>query len=69
MMVKTEKIIRDDGVELIRTYSDENFKIRQVETGIVYDEAIDVKNSGYTYEETDKKIESEVNNYEGITED
>ena len=68
-MIKTEKITRDDGVELIRTYSDANFKIRQVETGILYDEAIDVKNSGYTYEETDKKIESEVNNYEGITED
>lgn len=59
-VIKKEKITREDGVELIRTYSDENFKIRQVETGIVYDEAVDVKNSGYTYEETDEKIESEV---------
>lgn len=59
-MLRTETITRDDGVELLRTYSDENFKIRQVETGIVYDEAVDVKNSGYTYEETDEKIESEV---------
>lgn len=66
-MLKTEKMIRDDGVELLRTYSDENLKIRQVETGILYDEAVDVDN--YTYEETVIKIESEVNNYEGITED
>lgn len=59
-MVRTETITRDDGVELLRTYSDKNFKICQNETGIVYDEAVDVKNSGYTYEETDEKIESEV---------
>lgn len=44
---------RSDGVNLFRTYSDENFKIRQIETGIIYDEAIDVENAPYTYEETD----------------
>lgn len=48
---------REDGVELYRTYSDEGFKIRQIETGIVYSEAIDVENAPYTYEETDEKIE------------
>ena len=68
-MVKTEEMIRDDGVKLIRTYSDERFKIRQNETGIVYDEAIDVENSRYTYEETDIKIESEEEENESITED
>ena len=67
-MIKTEKITRDDGVELIRTYSDKNFKICQNETGIVYDEAVDVLGKGFTYAETDIKIE-EVKNYEGITED
>ena len=42
---------------LVRTSSDENFKIRQVETGIVYDVADDVAPCQYTYEETDEKIE------------
>lgn len=69
MMVKTQKITRDDGVKLIRTYSSRGMKIRQNETGIVYDEAVDLENCGFTYEETDIKIESEVTENEGITED
>lgn len=48
---------REDGVNLYRTYSDENYKIRQIETGAIYDEAIDVENAEYTYEETEEKIE------------
>lgn len=48
---------REDGVNLYRTYSDENYKIRQVETGVIYDEAIDVEGAEYTYEETEEKIE------------
>lgn len=59
-MIKKEKITRDDGVKLIRTYSSRGLKIRQNETGIIYDEAIDVDNGKYTYSETDEKIESEV---------
>lgn len=47
---------RKDGIKLYRTYSDEDYKIRQVETGIIYDEAIDVEGSNYTYVETDEKI-------------
>lgn len=68
-MIKTQKMTRDDGVKLTRTYSSRGFKIRQNETGIVYDEAIDVDNGKYTYSETDIKIESEVAEDEGITED
>lgn len=41
-----------NGVDLIRTYSD-TYTIRQVETGIVYTEAIDIPNR-YTYEETEE---------------
>ena len=37
----------------IRTYSDEGFKIRQVSTGIIYDEAVDIVDKEYT--ETDEK--------------
>lgn len=48
---------RTDGVNLYRTYSDEQYKIRQIETGNIYDDAIDVENAPFTYEETDEKIE------------
>ena len=57
MIVKEFYKTREDGVKLYRTYSDENYKIRQIETGIIYDEAIDVENVEYTYEETEEKIE------------
>ena len=43
---------------LVHTYSDEGYKIRQVETGVVYDAADDVIPCRYTYEETDEKIEA-----------
>lgn len=39
------------------TYSDTGYRIRQVETGIVYDDAVDPLSSSYTYEETDELIE------------
>ena len=50
---------RNDGVNLYKTYSDEGYRIRQIQTNNIYDEAIDVENTPYTYEETDEKIESE----------
>ena len=52
---------RIDGVNLYRTYSDEGFYIRQIETGNIYDEAIDVENAPYTYEETNELIENASN--------
>lgn len=60
-MIKTEYYGKNGlGVDLYRTYSDENKVIRQIETGVEYDEAIDVGdengNIRYTYEETDKDI-------------
>lgn len=57
-MIKREYFdMRFDGVALYRTYSDANLRIRQVETGAIYDEAIDVDGAPYTYEETDETIE------------
>ena len=47
---------REDGVDLYKTYSDEDFTIKQDQTGNVYDEAIDVSSSNFTYTETDEKI-------------
>lgn len=67
-MIKCDYLTtRSDGVILVRTYSTENFYIKQVETGLEYTEAIDIgekvgedyKPSKYTYEETDKPIEEE----------
>ena len=65
-MIKTEFFMkRSDNVILVKTYSTENFYIRQVETGLEYTEAIDIgekvgedyKPTKYTYEETDKPID------------
>lgn len=64
MIVKEFYLKREDGVNLYRSYSDDGLYIKQVETNIIYEEAIDVENAPYTYEETDKLItvEEEVNN-------
>lgn len=48
----TQETIIIDGVELIKTESD-TYTIKQVETGIVYESAIDVPGK-YTYEETEE---------------
>lgn len=57
-MVKKEFYLkREDGVNLYRTYSDEGYKLRQIETGNIYDEAVDVETANFTYEETEEKIE------------
>lgn len=53
-MIKTE--ILKDGT-LIRHYSDKRMKLKQVETGLIYDEAIDVIPCKYTYEETNEIVE------------
>ena len=55
-MIKTELV--KDGT-LIRHYSDKGMKLLQVETGILYDEAVDVVPCQYTYEETEKPVEQE----------
>lgn len=57
MIVREFYKTRKDGVNLYRTYSDNNMYIRQIETGIEYSEAIDVEFANYTYEETDTPIE------------
>ena len=56
MIVKELFMTRKDGVKLYRTYSDNGYKIMQTETGIVYDEAIDVETANYTYTESEEKM-------------
>ena len=48
---------RKDGVNLYRTYSDQNLKIQKVGTDEIYDEAIDVETATFEYVETDMPIE------------
>lgn len=43
----------------IYQYSDANVKIRQIEAGVVYDNALDIYPCTYTYEETDIPIDDE----------
>lgn len=51
-MIATEHYkTRKDGVKLNRVYSDQGMMILQVETGNVYEEAIDVEGAPYTYVE------------------
>ena len=61
---------RSDGVDLYRfavpntktgdEWDRPQFKIRQDQTGTLYDEAIDVENALYTYTETDIPVEAEL---------
>ena len=41
---------------LVRHYSDSGVMVRQVETGAVYEDAVDAVPCRYTYEETDEPI-------------
>lgn len=52
-----QETITIDGIELNRTYSDANKKIRKIGTEEVYSEAIDVIPCIYEYEETDVDID------------
>lgn len=56
MAIKTEFYReREDGVRLVRTYSDINHYIER--DGVVYGEAIDPEEMGRVYTETDQLIE------------
>lgn len=50
---------RSDGVKLYRTYSDLEYMIKKVGTDEIYEEAIDVENAPFEYEETSEKINAE----------
>lgn len=47
-MIRTEYPY-DNNLNLIRTYSDSGLKIIQVETGIVFEDAVDLYPCKYTY--------------------
>ena len=51
--------IREDGVELERTFSNIGMMIRFDENGALYEEAVEPIGTGHTYTETDIPIEEE----------
>lgn len=55
-MIKKETITTKSGGAIYRTYSDTNHRIRQVATGNIYDDAIDVSDS-VEYEEIDEYVD------------
>ena len=57
MIVKEFYKTRKDGVDLYRSYSDENYMIQKVGTDEIYDEAIDIETATYEYVETEQEIE------------
>lgn len=57
-MIKTEML---NNNTLIRHYSDSKRKLRQIETGYIYDETIDIYPCPYTYEETDELTKEDGN--------
>ena len=58
MIIREFYITRKDGVNLYKTYSDKDVYIIKQGTDEKYDEAIDVENTNYTYEETEEVIEN-----------
>ena len=52
MAIKKEFVAETaEGIKLYRTFSDEKRKILQNETGLIYDDAVDVENAEFTYSE------------------
>ena len=58
MIIREFYMTRKDGVNLYKTYSDKGVYIKKQGTDEKYDEAIDVENAPYTYEETEEVIEN-----------
>ena len=54
-MIKTENITINKR-ELVKTYSDSGYMIKQTDTGNIYSEAIDPINHIHVYEETAELI-------------
>ena len=45
-----------DGTKLFRTFSDEGKQIIQNETGVIFDDAVDVEGATFTYSEAETKV-------------
>lgn len=54
-----QEIVKLNNIELKHTFSSNHKYIKQVETNAIYDEAYDLLDFNYTYEEMDEIIEEE----------
>ena len=57
MIIKEFYMQREDGISLIKTFSDENFMIQKTGTSEIYEEAIDIESAIFEYVETTEKFE------------
>ena len=57
MIVREFYKTRNDGVNLYKTYSDQELQIQKVGTNEIYSSAIDVEDAPFEYVETDLPIE------------
>lgn len=57
---------REDGIRLVRTYSDTGKLIER--DGVLYEEAIDPEDSGRVYAETEQTIDRELPAEEALAE-
>lgn len=62
MIITDFYLTRDDGVNLYRTYSDQNLRIKCEQTNAIYDEAVNVEGYNYTYIETNEQIDKSITN-------
>lgn len=59
MVIRKFYAKREDGVRLFKSYSDNGYMIKQIPTGTLYSEAIDVDDAPFVYVETNILIEPE----------
>lgn len=55
MVIKEFYKTRNDGINLYKSCSDEQLKIKKIGTDEIYDEAIDVEDANFEYEEVKVK--------------
>lgn len=56
MVIKEFLKTREDGVNLYKSYSDQNMMLRKVGTDEVYASAVDIDGAPYQYEETSTPV-------------
>ena len=52
-------LVKEETGKFIHTYSDAGMMIKQLDTGILYSDAMDLKEYAHEYEETEEPIQEE----------
>lgn len=60
MIIRVFLATREDGISIYQTYSDRGVMLKQNETGVLYQDPIDVEGAPFTYSETEIKIKEEI---------